>query len=982
MEFHQTLRNFKCHKETTVTFGVGEFGQIAGDSGTGKSTLLLGTPWILFGIERGVGHFDEKNKKDSRTYGSISCDDWVIERYNKPEHLTVTVDDDVHEGDEAKDWIKRRFGQPQMWNFACLQRLRVPNIILSGTQEQRDKIMHEISFSSEDIGDYKGKSAEHAKLKQEEVKYLVEKLSTIEGVMDEEPSDEGPAPKTVKDVKSEMKDTEAEILKVNTVAKQRDQLTTKIGNAEGIISANSVTAKLGMITDEERKAFEKSDLVLEWKTVLSDLKSYNKRMQEMLLMDTEVHVLRDELKMLEEKDLPHVEGRLMTEKEFERAKTEFCDVEALSQKLALPSGKELTCSVWNKALEDMRTWRSNITSIQQWRTTEEGAKEEEKAIDDEFAVCGVPKDVHENIGDNVKEALTETTSIHEMLNKTEVRIDSEDLDGAIEERLVRIKKGIWRSERAQEWKDAEAVFEEINQKKLEQVPVEKITQIQESIFQMKLDILTCPSCQTSLILSGRDLKHHSRKVNSESLEELQAKLKTLLEQTEAWEDAQRLIKSVMDKKLSPKFAEFHILTPESLKATQIEIRDLSFIQERDHLPLTSRSRDWLLSHGARFIACVAREKRARDKTLHRQQTRERLIQLFGSIEGSDTEIFNRWWTKDNLRGIVPDEENINTKNPPDFVAPVPYSLETLKSMRRMEEVCSIIKENEAVVKKIKESSAPTILFPEYPYLPHLDSVFGDGIRDIAALNTAFEEIRRLIVHLDERQQLFQLWKVNEDQVRRADEARATLLELRPKLDEVMVAVKKGDTLRVRHSYLRLFLPWLQRKTEVVKITDEIEVKRAELLTAKKLVERVRRMESIRIESAMDVYSDDVNDIISEMFTEPTSVDFTGFRLDKNKKQTSPSMNFKINIDGHTHDKADGLSDGEYTRFALALSMAAAKNHNFPFFAIDESLSTLQPELRNTIINLQRKHLTEKAVVNVIHDDGMSNFDSVTILHKQ
>ena len=97
-----TLENFKCYQNQTFDFGNKGISLLSGQSGKGKTTILTGIYFALFGSGTKLV-----------SYGKTSCkvilefDDIKIIRKKRPNHLIVN---DTHEDDSGQEIINNKFG--------------------------------------------------------------------------------------------------------------------------------------------------------------------------------------------------------------------------------------------------------------------------------------------------------------------------------------------------------------------------------------------------------------------------------------------------------------------------------------------------------------------------------------------------------------------------------------------------------------------------------------------------------------------------------------------------------------------------------------------------------------------------------------------------------------------------------------------------------------------------------------------------------
>ena len=97
-----TLKNFKCYENSTFDFGDEGVILLSGPSGAGKTSILSGIYFALFGTGTKVVR-----------YGNSSCsvtfefEGMTITRTKRPNRLVV---DDIYEDDAAQTIINKKFG--------------------------------------------------------------------------------------------------------------------------------------------------------------------------------------------------------------------------------------------------------------------------------------------------------------------------------------------------------------------------------------------------------------------------------------------------------------------------------------------------------------------------------------------------------------------------------------------------------------------------------------------------------------------------------------------------------------------------------------------------------------------------------------------------------------------------------------------------------------------------------------------------------
>jgi exonuclease SbcC len=98
------LKDFRCYEDATFDFGKNGMTLLTGQSGVGKSSIMMAINYVLFG---------QGNKLKRKTTGKCNCqvelefEDIKIVRYSSPRRLIVN---NIYEDDVAQDIINKKFG--------------------------------------------------------------------------------------------------------------------------------------------------------------------------------------------------------------------------------------------------------------------------------------------------------------------------------------------------------------------------------------------------------------------------------------------------------------------------------------------------------------------------------------------------------------------------------------------------------------------------------------------------------------------------------------------------------------------------------------------------------------------------------------------------------------------------------------------------------------------------------------------------------
>jgi DNA repair exonuclease SbcCD ATPase subunit len=101
---------------------------------------------------------------------------------------------------------------------------------------------------------------------------------------------------------------------------------------------------------------------------------------------------------------------------------------------------------------------------------------------------------------------------------------------------------------------------------------------------------------------------------------------------------------------------------------------------------------------------------------------------------------------------------------------------------------------------------------------------------------------------------------------------------------------------------------------------------------------------------------------------------------KNKKKLKPQLQLIVTKDGKKYENITQLSGGESDRASIALTLAFNQFSNFPFIFFDESLSSLDIDLKEATLSSVKLN-TNNSIVLILHDTMEGVFDEVIDLNK-
>ena len=130
-----------------------------------------------------------------------------------------------------------------------------------------------------------------------------------------------------------------------------------------------------------------------------------------------------------------------------------------------------------------------------------------------------------------------------------------------------------------------------------------------------------------------------------------------------------------------------------------------------------------------------------------------------------------------------------------------------------------------------------------------------------------------------------------------------------------------------------------------------------------------------IDGVVTQLNNTINQFLNELFDVPVYFQIHLNKKLKNSKVNKQCVNFTINVNGIQYDNILNVSGGEGDRISLALTIALSFNNKFPMIILDETISSLNEDLREKVLNMMSKY-THKTILIVDHAINKSNFQNV------
>ena len=176
----------------------------------------------------------------------------------------------------------------------------------------------------------------------------------------------------------------------------------------------------------------------------------------------------------------------------------------------------------------------------------------------------------------------------------------------------------------------------------------------------------------------------------------------------------------------------------------------------------------------------------------------------------------------------------------------------------------------------------------------------------------------------------------------------------------------------RYKIYKQYLQNNEKLNNVKEKRNELLKKREGCTVLKKIIEEES---SNTFESLIVNFNDSLNEIVSEIF-EDISINLGMFKRLKGKGELKPQFNMNVILKGNEYDNLHFLSGGEKDRISIALTLTLSNLLNNPVIMFDESMSSLDEEMRERCLDLIRKYASDKILINVCHSTIEGYYDNI------
>jgi DNA repair exonuclease SbcCD ATPase subunit len=168
------------------------------------------------------------------------------------------------------------------------------------------------------------------------------------------------------------------------------------------------------------------------------------------------------------------------------------------------------------------------------------------------------------------------------------------------------------------------------------------------------------------------------------------------------------------------------------------------------------------------------------------------------------------------------------------------------------------------------------------------------------------------------------------------------------------------------------------RTEWHESANRLDYWKSRLSSLEKIKATIGRCEYALLETFLSTLNDRINDTMLNMFSENISFRIVSFHENKNGT-IKPKISYKLSLDDQECTSIKDVSGGQAGRISLSLAIALSSMSNNPFLLLDESLSNLDLETKQMVIDELTQKLPNKLIISVNHDTNHGMYDHVITL---
>jgi DNA repair exonuclease SbcCD ATPase subunit len=174
----------------------------------------------------------------------------------------------------------------------------------------------------------------------------------------------------------------------------------------------------------------------------------------------------------------------------------------------------------------------------------------------------------------------------------------------------------------------------------------------------------------------------------------------------------------------------------------------------------------------------------------------------------------------------------------------------------------------------------------------------------------------------------------------------------------------------------------KKRSEILKFHNKITFDREEVV---KLTQDLKDLETLKqyakdtecmiLEQVVESINCSIESVCNSLFDRDINIKLNLYKKLKTSENIKAKINFDISYQGGKFDNIDQLSGGEGDRASIALTLALKRLSSCPILMLDESLASLDLDIKETTIQSIRENITDTVII-IMHDGIEGIFDEV------
>lgn len=932
------LHNFRGHSDQTFTFSDSAITLLRGNSGAGKSTIFQALAWALYGGLQRI--YPQVAGSNTMTWVEASLGPIVIYRQRHPELFRVTYQGQTYEDDVAQGLINNFFGSKEAWYACCYILQGNRNSLLTASNGDKMRLIHELSFSQEDPEVYINKLEDTLAQKKSALdiarSHFERDCNTLQEAMARQPFN-----------------TELYIPPGNSL---RDIFIAKHQEAkEELARLQSQSTQQTLLRGQCKLLREQQERLV---SCLQSLPQDDKGIQELesklqrMLIHEQWQQYRDQMNQVEALLLPltsipnnyTLQDLIQTKANLQR----YQENEERAKRLQVPYTQEAIQNEiqrLNSELVAIVTPRYTETDLIRASTLEERSRAS-RALADKYGLDYAPDTVKsalshiearlESIGNGTEKELLQLKLHQERYKASKLLTDKYQLPYGDVEGLHQV---IAKLELLREAEDFRGPFTSYHPRKEAKVTAEDLQKIEEQITQAQQssNVIRCPHCRNGVrFISGKLHLSTVEPISPRVLEQLYQEKARLHDIYKAQQEQAQI-----EMALAARYGTYKYLPMFFPDWTKVELNSLPPF---DPLILQDLKRVEILPDRSSELSLL--EESLREKELLQSKLRELKQIEFYSGHPDVEEIKKDLVAGRRLQELQHHLEQLMSIE----VIPMPPSLSLIQQSLEKQRC-------EREISKLQEKMGT--LIPCSDYVP---SATLQG--ELTLLKSQREEARRV------ERQLGEIASQLQNVLSQYDG------DFEAKLSQASQIVQQ---YQLQYETLQIGDRWREERAKLEKQQQETIALYQDVVNLDRLIAIAREVECHSLQATVDSINHYIEEVTPYLFDDPITIRLSLFKQLKSKDKMKMMVNINISYRGGEYDNINQLSGGEGDRLSLVLTLALAKMTSCPFLLLDECFSALDGGLKEASLKTLRKALPGKTIICIDHDCVSGYYDAEVAL---